>query len=97
MSDEAMGWRTIDTAPYGEVHPYEDHPEAATYVLVCNGHHIGVAYCQKDANEPDEAKQWLGEDGWFMPQPTHWMPLPEPPKESGHEAQKGERHESQRV
>ena len=72
-------WQPIETAPWGQFHPYEDHPEAATYVLVWNGHHRGVAYCQKDAHATDDEKQWLGEDGHFMPQPTHWQHLDPPP------------------
>ena len=57
----------------------ERMPEKDVEVLVFNGHGIYVS----------QFYTWhagsIGIDSWLMPQycadPTHWMPLPEPPKE----------------
>jgi hypothetical protein len=75
---EGMGWRPIETAPKGSEHPYSDLPLAAEFVLVWNGHHRGVAYLEWD--DYDSLYRWFDEGGESVePEPTHWMPLPEPP------------------
>lgn len=33
----------------------------------------------------DENGHWYDECGWSRGEPTHWMPLPEPPKEDSNE------------
>lgn len=71
------GWLPIESAPKGWCHPYtRNHPEPATFVLVWNGYHVGVAYCVLD----EEREVWWAEDGTFEPDPTHWQPLPAPPE-----------------
>jgi hypothetical protein len=62
-----MEWQPIETAP-----------EGISDLLLWNGQRVFLG--------------WLSDDGWHdstnvehqdwpeSPQPTHWMPLPEPPK-----------------
>lgn len=60
-------WQPISTAP------------SATWVQVWNGHYQSVAlYDYVNSDEQD----WTdGGDAYIRPLPTHWMPLPKPPKE----------------
>lgn len=61
-----MEWQPIDTAPHDE----------ESYILAWDeyGYNV-VRFCGGD----DTDTQWF--DGEFFISPTHWMPLPEPPKE----------------
>ena len=74
-------WQPIETAPKGGQHPYHQQPEGrSTFILVWNGNHVGVAYGQIELGQ----LEWWGEDGEPVePPPTHWMPLPPPPKDAG--------------
>lgn len=70
-SSEQVGWRPIETAPW-EPAPGEQ------WMLLWNGHWRGVG------------RRWAGYDGdpgfcdetteFITPEPTHWLPLPTPPK-----------------
>jgi hypothetical protein len=75
----ASKWQTIDTAPFNE----------AVLVFVPNREHYGHAVyrairCNFHPNE--RAPYWhscglaVGRDIPSDSEPTHWMPLPEPPK-----------------
>ena len=74
-----MEWQSIRTAPRpGRDHPNSGGKDPAEWVLVWNGHHIGVAYFQTQ----DDDAIWWGEDAEPVdPGPTHWMPLPKPPSD----------------
>lgn len=66
-------WRSIDTAPRN-----------ATDVLVTDGYRVYVAGWWQEPGEPDEDGEWTCymdaiEDPRCPIEPTHWMPLPEPP------------------
>jgi hypothetical protein len=71
-------WRDILTAPKDEgvrVLLSWDNPNAWVQIGFWSGEYHGVqAWCD-DYNEKD-----------FIPQPTHWMPLPTPPKPSGEQS-----------
>lgn len=76
-------WRPIESAPHGLSHPYDKSDDAAQFVLIWNGHHVGVAWHEYIHDEHGIASYWHGEDGTFEgPDPTHWMPLPSPPEEA---------------
>lgn len=79
-------WQPIETAPKDEVGPT---------VLLWNGESMGTGYWNAWARddlgrvigleEEDPAQfadrwLWTGEGFEVLPSPTHWMPLPEPPK-----------------
>lgn len=60
----------------------EDKPEKAKPILLFNGFWTGVGYYDKNylLNMDDEPK-WSDEIGEYIsPEPTHWQPLPAPPK-----------------
>lgn len=78
MSD----WQPIETAPKCDLHPYDRRAsEESAFVLVWNGFHVGVAYYQIDDDDFLNGGCWVSEAEEFIsPEPTHWMPLPSPPK-----------------
>lgn len=69
-------WRDIKTAP-----------KNGKNVLLWDGNRIEIGSYRKDDNERGRKKHWLlnDYDDWSCGfastpvQPTHWMPLPEPP------------------
>lgn len=78
-----MGWQTIDTAPNNDP------------VIVFAGGQQFIAWLQDDSSDPwhDESEGesdmnglWVVTDNKLGPfalrgsRPTHWMPLPPPPK-----------------
>lgn len=76
---EYQGWQPIETAP-----------KDGTKVLLTNGSWVETArWANCDERFEGENWQWLlvdCEDGYYNVtaepnEPTHWMPLPEPPKE----------------
>ena len=75
-----MGWQPIDTAPESE--PilvwapmlHRGNPSAEVVVLYRNGDEINY-WTNGGANG--------GDNIWFEAEPTHWMPLPSPPKTEG--------------
>jgi len=73
MSD-TVGWRPIETAPRDGRHIllYERENDS-----VCEGRYVTDAcrWFERNAHPTDA---WDGE----IYRPTHWMPLPSPPKES---------------
>jgi Lar family restriction alleviation protein len=77
--EPGMEWISANDAPSGSSHPYSEQGDAATFLLVWNGFHIGVAYRDSDPDMPE--MEWISEDGEFVsPPPTHAMRLPSPPK-----------------
>lgn len=79
-----MEWQPIETAP-----------KDRRYVLLWNGGEVGIGSFQaweRDANgrvigleHTSLEDAWIraGEGFYVEPPPTHWMPLPAPPAESG--------------
>lgn len=69
-------WRPISTAD----------KDSLGHILVSNGARVYVAWYD-DLDEQDAywSDATVGDqyDGRIQPQPTHWMPLPAPPKELG--------------
>ena len=77
-----MVWLPIETAPPTSAH--------GRRVLITNGEVVTVGWYEKTYS--NDARPWhaeceIDEDGYgwvgvgrLDPQPTHWMPLPEPPK-----------------
>jgi hypothetical protein len=61
-----MNWRPIDTAPKGFNTP----------LLVCGPRWGHPCICVWN----DHFEEWEDNGARVEPQPTHWMPLPEPPK-----------------
>ncbi len=65
-----MTWQPIETAP-----------KDWTHVLVADGNRlIGEVYYQRHVGEWVYANMSADDDGALVGDPTHWMPLPEPPK-----------------
>lgn len=71
-----------DWIPVEEKMPPEDK-----WILLYNGHWRGVGkYNHDEYFEPNDedgfkSPEWSDETGDFInPDPTHWMPLPEPPQ-----------------
>jgi hypothetical protein len=69
----APDWQDISTAP-----------RDGTDVLIGLGDTIAIGfYCPENDPRLPPGWIWAGEDLWFRCEPTHWMPLPAPPKEVG--------------
>lgn len=66
-------WKPIETAP----------KDTLDNILVSNGDRVFVAWYD-DVDDQDSywSDATVGDryDGRIIPQPTHWMPLPEPPQ-----------------
>jgi hypothetical protein len=71
---DAAGWQPIETAPQAP----DNSPEC--WDLLCHwvGGEIGVAYGSKGKWWPGDHSN--GEDDTWLAEPTHWQPLPAPPK-----------------
>jgi hypothetical protein len=81
-----MEWQPIETAP-----------KDGTAILVWNGlnsgfytreQDMGVALWRKQAFPGNDRMRWCAKDccdGVTTYEPTHWMPLPDPPQEGGKE------------
>jgi len=55
-------------------------PEDLTFVLVVEDGTVFIAHCEHYYGEEEVFVEW--HDTMYYPvSPTHWMPLPEPPKE----------------
>jgi hypothetical protein len=69
----APDWQDISTAPRDDIS-----------ILIGIGDEIAIGWLCPD-NHPrlPPGYVWVGEDPWFRNNPTHWMPLPAPPKEVG--------------
>ena len=71
-----MDWQPIKTAPEGE------------WIMVYgeDSHHVALnEMTDWDGFYDKPVRAWMSDDGcWVHPddgfKPTHWMPLPEPPK-----------------
>lgn len=88
-SGDADPWcYDMTKAPWGKFHPYAqpNYPETvqtATFVLIWNGYHVGVAYCIEE-EDGSGARAWTSEYGEpVLPPPTAWQPLPTPPAPKG--------------
>lgn len=61
-----------------EIEPiYRDGPRSSGYVLIFNGHYVSVGKYEETYTK--RVPRWEGQHGRVC-DPTHWMPLPEPPK-----------------
>lgn len=63
--------------------PIETAPRDGTYILAwfsIHEHQVVAFYTYTQLGKG----RWETKDGWsdFDSEPTHWMPLPEPPKEA---------------
>lgn len=68
-------WCDIASCP-----PSPEGSRRKHYVLFYNGHHIGVGYHEPDPGD-GFGPHYCDESGDFIePSPTHWMPLPPPPR-----------------
>ena len=68
-----MEWRTIETAP-----------KDGSQILVVLGREMSVVEWDAAATEWNDGVGWrdMGDMGWggmTGAEPTHWMPLPDPP------------------
>lgn len=63
-----MTWQPIETAP-----------KDGTLILAAWDKSQAVSIVSY-AKEPTGGFFWLTDDDCFVSTPTHWMPLPEPPK-----------------
>ena len=61
-----MNWQPIETAP-----------EDGEWILVYSDHYV---FCPFDVVHYDYGA-WTNSGGGFA-EPTHWVPLPDPPKET---------------
>lgn len=68
-----MEWQPIETAPIS------GRGERPRYFLAFNGHHTGV--CVRWCNEGYGETITDESDEVVYPKPTHWMPMPTPPKQ----------------
>ena len=69
-------WQPIETAPKGEPEPYGSGPQ----ILGCtvgNGW-SAMQIVRWDYHKSPGRGSWKGPHGGWTP--THWMPLPSPPK-----------------
>lgn len=66
QEDAAPQWQPIDTAP-----------KDGTDLIVLERAEVKMAKCFAP---PLGSGDWLGEEGYLFSTPTHWMPLPKPPK-----------------
>ena len=66
------GWMSIDTAPH----------DNATWVLVWDGDQIDIAIFGRHPLDVQEEMALCWTDGGRELNPTHWMPLPDPPNPS---------------
>lgn len=75
-----MNWQPIETAP-----------KDGTEIILYNGNDISIGYFASCGYDNDDRYQWIVFDADIFPGmlngwpnnehgPTHWMPLPEPPK-----------------
>jgi len=79
-----------------EWQPIETAPKDGTHILLSNGESVShghwlyvAAYSREirdmegfyvDQDESDGYDGWIDFVGGMLPDPTHWMPLPPPPK-----------------
>ena len=64
-------WKPIETVP------------TMTDVLLWDGNRQNVGYCDNTNSDGYYEKPILAcsnVNGWYLDQPTHWMPLPKAPK-----------------
>lgn len=69
-----------------EWHPIETAPRDGTSILGYDPKHnqLGPIYVVRyeiDSYEYDPSWRETGGENYFTMNPTHWMPLPDPPKE----------------
>jgi hypothetical protein len=65
-----MTWQPIETAP-----------KDGTRVLLANRRYrfVDAGHYWRNANKRHPRKRWVW-NGWPRHEPTHWQPLPAPPK-----------------
>lgn len=77
LASEALSMRWV---PVEERRPIDD-----LEVLGCRGDYLFVCFHQEDDDAEDGVGIWFDENGGGLgaiEKPTHWMPLPPPPKET---------------
>ncbi len=70
-------WRPIESAPKDGTHFLAYWPD---YIGNKSAAQIETWFCGSDGEERWETA-WFGFATWDIEKPTHWAPLPEPPKE----------------
>ena len=64
-----MEWQSIETAP-------KDGEE----IMICTLYDDGTCSHFEIVRWPDFTDHWIGLQDICLSDPTHWMPLPEPPE-----------------
>lgn len=96
LIDANNGWRPIETAPKndGSILGYVEGDDGRPFIFVCNWMHLPTMFSSIWHEEWDRLRPENAHDGEWGPdwmwvsglsqikQPTHWMPLPLPPKEN---------------
>ena len=73
VQSQQLSWVSVDSNP----------PEQDKWMLLFNGHWIGVGKYDKCEDEEFSTPEWQDETHEYIhPIPTHWMPLPAPPSQS---------------
>lgn len=71
-----VGWEYNPAPKFGQWQPIETAPADGTEFLAFSDGSYDVAWCGRD--KEDGSPNWFNGD--VSVRPTHWMPLPEPPK-----------------
>ena len=70
-------WLSVESAPMSY------RGEYPCYVLLWNGHHVGVGFCADSEDDEVSTRYYDESTEIIVPPPTHWMPLPAPPIAAG--------------
>lgn len=74
-----LAWRPIETAP-------KDGTSVLLFADNWGEPVVGsFAYSHDENGDETEVRDWFSSFGDTLDEPEHWMPLPEPPKESSHD------------
>lgn len=81
--EEVVAAAFIDGVDYADAYPrwisVEDElPKEGDYVLICNNRGLMTTSLY-------EGKEWVISETFLAVNVTHWMPMPQPPKEGGNQ------------
>lgn len=65
-----MNWQPIETAP----------KDGTTVIAFMPSEEPSLAYCAGAGRSRDGGDWWVWTERSYVGRPTHWMPLPAPPK-----------------